>query len=153
MRTKILAFASLLVLTAGGASAATSVDLLRQQRSRIDNAITARNTLLDRIHFAGHNNDSVQLASINASELTVEYALQALEEAIELLRPHTQKTNGSGQGKLGGVGEPLQMLCQVQVGQLVSDNAELEDSRIREEVEKQIDNVRAACSAIVTVTK
>jgi hypothetical protein len=35
---------------------------------------------------------------------------------------------------------------------MVSDSAELEDSRIREEVQKQIENVRAACGAIVAAT-
>lgn len=63
-------------------AAAPSSEVLRLQRSRIDQAISARNALLERIHFAGHNDDSVQLASINGSELTVRYALEALEGVL-----------------------------------------------------------------------
>jgi hypothetical protein len=147
-----LAVAALVVFTTSSAIAAPDVELLKQHRARIDDAITTRNALLDRIHFVGHNDDSVQLASINASELTVEYALQALENVIELVRPAAQQTNGRGGKSLRGVGEPMLMLCQAQVSQMASDSAELVDSRIRDEVNKQIENVRGACGAIVAVT-
>ncbi|MEM5388339.1 hypothetical protein VSR68_32945 [Paraburkholderia phymatum] len=147
MRNQAIAFAALLALIANGAVAASPSEVLRQQRLHIDNAITARNAMLDRIHFVGHNDDSVQLASINGSELTVEYALQALEGVLGLVH------RGSGKPvDLKAVGEPMLMLCQAQVTQMASDSAQLADSRIRDEVEKQIDNVRAACSAIVAVT-
>ncbi|MFM0265587.1 H-NS family nucleoid-associated regulatory protein [Paraburkholderia sediminicola] len=150
MRYKVLAVAALLIFTTSGAFAASAADLLKQQRSHINAAITARNALLDRIHFTGHNDDSLQLASINASELTVAYALQALENVIELVRPAARQTNGAGAGagSLRGVGEPMLTLCQVQMTQMASDSAELVDSRIRDEVQKQIENVRAACGAI-----
>jgi hypothetical protein len=152
MRYNILAVAALLIIATSGALGASATDSLKQQRSRINNAIAERNALLDRIHFTGHNGDSVQLASINASELTVAYALQALENVIELVGPATRQKNGRREGGLGRVSEPMLMICQFQVDQMVSDSAELEDSRIRDEVQKQIDNVRAACSAIVAVT-
>jgi hypothetical protein len=152
MRYNVLAIAALLIFTTSGAFAASAADSLKQQRSRINVAITERNALLDRIHFTGHNDDSVQLASINASELTVAYALQALENVIELVRPAGRQKNGRSQGGLGGVGEPMLMVCQFQVAQMVSDSAQLGDSRIREEVQKQIENVRAACGAIVAAT-
>lgn len=152
MRYNILSVAVLLFIATSGAFAASTADSLKQQRSRINKAITERNALLDRIHFTGHNGDSVQLASINASELTVVYALQALETVIELVRPDARQKSGRSQGGLGGVGEPMQMVCQLQVDQMDSDSAELEDSRIREEVEKQIENVRAACGAIAAAT-
>ncbi|MCX4151996.1 MULTISPECIES: hypothetical protein [Paraburkholderia] len=156
MRYKVLAVAALLIFTTSGAFAASAADLLKQQRSRINAAITARNALLDRIHFTGHNDDSLQLASINASELTVAYALQALENVIELVRPAARQTNsggaGAGAGSLRGVGEPMLTLCQVQMTQMASDSAELVDWRIRDEVQKQIENVRAACGAIGAVT-
>jgi hypothetical protein len=152
MRYKVLAVAALLIFTTNGAFAASATDLLRQQRSRIDNAVTARNALLHRIHFVGHNDDSVQLASINASELTVEYALQALESVIGLVRPGARQMNGRSEGSLRGVGEPMLTLCQLQVTQMASDSAGVVDSRIRDEVQKQIENVRAACGVIVAVT-
>lgn len=44
------------------------------------------------------------------------------------------------------------MVSQDQVTQLVSDSAQLEDPRIREEVDKQVDTVRAAWGAIVAAT-
>lgn len=147
MRYQALAVAVLLALSMNAAFAASPSEVLRQQRSRIDHAISARNALLDRIHFAGHNDDSVQLASINSSELTVEYALQALEGVLAL--------GGRGAGKdrsLKAVGQSMLMVCQLQVGQMVSDTAQLTDSRIRDEVEKQIENIRAACDAIVAET-
>jgi hypothetical protein len=40
----------------------------------------------------------------------------------------------------------------IQVSQMASDSAEPVDSRIRDEVNKQIENVRGACGAIVAVT-
>lgn len=147
MRKQTILFAALLALVANGAFAASPGEVLRQQRLRIDNGITARNAMLDRIHFVGHNGDSVQLASINASELTIEYALQALEGVFGVVHRAPGK-----EVRLNAVGEPMLMLCQAQVTQMTSDSAQLADSRIRDEVEKQIDNVRAACGAIVAVT-
>lgn len=152
MRYNVLAVAILLMFTVSGAFAASAADSLKQQRSRINNEITERNALLDHIHFTGHNGDSVQLASINASELTVAYALQALENVLELVRPAAPQKSGQTQGGLGAVGESILMVCQLQLAQLVSDSGELKDSRIRDEVQKQIENVRGACGAIAAAT-
>lgn len=44
------------------------------------------------------------------------------------------------------------MVCQAQVTHLVSDSTQLDDPRIREEVDKQVDDVRAACGAIVAAS-
>lgn len=140
------AIAALLIFTTNGVFAASPADLLEQQRARINNAVTERNALLDRIQFVGHNDDSIQLASINASELTVAYALQALESVIPLVRP------GVSGASLRGVGEPMQMLCEFQVTQMISDSVLLVDSRIRDEVQKQIENAKSACGVIVAVT-
>jgi len=108
MRDRLLTLAALFVFTTGNAFAAAPSALLRQQRLRIDGAISARNALLDRIHFVGGNDDSVQLASISASELTVEYALQALEGVFAMIDHRTGKQAG-----LKSVGEPMSMLCQL----------------------------------------
>lgn len=140
------AIAALLIFATNGVFAGSPADLLKQQRARINNAVTERNALLDRIQFAGHNNDSVQLASINASELTIAYALQALESVIPLVRP------GVSGASLKGVGEPMQMLCEFQVTQMICDSALIADSRIRDEVQKQIKNTKSACGVILAVT-
>jgi hypothetical protein len=57
------AIAASLIFTTNGVFAASPVDLLERQRALINNAISERNALLDRIHFVGQNDDSVQLAS------------------------------------------------------------------------------------------
>ncbi|MFL9889049.1 hypothetical protein PQR66_38925 [Paraburkholderia agricolaris] len=87
MRPAIM-LAVLLLASSTMARAVTPRDALPQQRAKINDAIDARNRFLDRIGFAGHNNDSAELASINASELTVVYALQALDDVIGIVDTH-----------------------------------------------------------------
>jgi hypothetical protein len=152
MRYQAFILAALLASATTGAFAASPVDVLRQQRLKINHAIDERNALLDRIHFVGFNDDSVQLASINASELTVAYALQALESVVELDRSSAQQPNNDRNRGLRPVGQSMLMVCQFQLSQMDSDSAELKDSRIRDEVQKQIENVRAACGAITAAT-
>ncbi len=73
-----------MISSACAAAPVTPLQSLQMQRSRVDAGISDRTALLDRIHFSGHNDDSVQLASINAAELTVEYALQAVEAVVAI---------------------------------------------------------------------
>ena len=147
MRPAII-LAVLLLASSAMAHGATPRDALQQQRAKINDAIDARNRFLDRIGFAGYNNDSAELASINASELNVVYALQALEDMIRIV----DNKSATVRDGLKQVGNSMLMVCQAQVTQLVSDSAQLDDPRIRNEVDKQVDNVRAACGAIVAAT-
>jgi hypothetical protein len=141
-------FAALMLAAINSALAATPHDVLLQKRAWINDAIDARNRFLDQIHFAGHNNDSAELASINSSELTVVYALQALDDVLGIV----DKRSVTVRKGLKQIGDSMLMVCQAQVTQIVSDAAQLDDPRIRNEVDKQVDNVRAACGAIVAVT-
>ncbi|MBN3761136.1 hypothetical protein [Burkholderia sp. Ac-20365] len=147
MRLDII-LALLLLASSPIAHAATPLDVLQQQQTKINDAIDARNRFLDKIGFAGHSNDSVELASINGSELTVIYTLQALDDMLRIV----EKKSATVRTGLKHVGNSMVMVCQAQLTQIASDGAQLDDSRIRKEIDKQINNVRAACDAIVAVT-
>jgi hypothetical protein len=80
--------------------------------------------------------------------LTVIYKIQAMDDVVRIV----EKRSSTGQTGLKRVGNSMLMGCQAQLTQAACDGARLDDSRIRREAHKQIDNVRSACDAIVAAT-
>jgi hypothetical protein len=118
---------------------------LIEQKTKIDDEITARNKLLDRLHIKPMSEETNLLASINSYETTVEYLLDAANSAMSLTLGHEAKDKAVQREQLANLSSALTNACTAQKMEMLFTNEQMPNVPVKEEVIKQIENVRTAC--------
>jgi hypothetical protein len=122
---------------------------LTQQRAKMDAEINTRNALLDRLKIKPFTNDTNQLASINSSELSIEYTLEALENyLVSLDNSEKMKDEDLSKKTIEDMRRSLASICESQLVDLKVASDSLENSEIKKQVDKQAKNSEVACDMV-----
>lgn len=145
MKTKV---ACLLLLGGVSLSAHASYDVsvLKQQRQKIDSQIAERNKIVDGLKVKLSDNDISLLNSINASELTIEYSVQIVEDfLLSANNSSGVKSKKEFDGVVSDMKFSVASICELQVSSIEADSYSIENSDIKKSIERQIENSRTAC--------
>ncbi|MDR5819841.1 hypothetical protein QCE64_04910 [Caballeronia sp. LZ043] len=116
---------------------------LEAQKTKIEREIDTRNALLDTLKIR-----EPMLASVNTHELTVEYLLDTMSTLFELAGKVSGSDEELKQDKIKRAAQSLGNACTEQKIEMLVTQEQIQNSEMRREVGKQVDNVREACSLL-----